>query len=72
MLFSRTLQVICRVFFATVTRVVRRGGALRDHPNNSCEGNCNRELMRRRMQLLYFPVMAFSWTDLFVDRISLE
>ena len=72
MLFPRALQEICLVFLATVTRVVTRGGALRDHPNNSCEGNCNRELMSRRMQLLYFPVTAFSWTDLFVDRISLE
>ena len=28
--------------------------------------------MGRSMQLQYIPVTAFSWTDLFLDRISLE
>ena len=28
--------------------------------------------MSRSMQLHYIPVMAFSWTNLFLDRISLQ
>ena len=30
------------------------------------------EPMSRSMQLHYIPVTAFSWTDLFLDRISSE
>ena len=32
----------------------------------------NQEPMSRSIRLYYIPVTAFSWTDLFLDRISLE
>ena len=54
-----------RIFLNSLTRVV-------DKSKETTRFKYVQESMSKSMQLNYIPVMAFSYTDLFLDRISSE